>query len=173
MIEHESSEETPKFTPNQHDSPFTLIQPEQPPKATYLTNSSDTFLSKKELNDRALCIKLRAEGITKIPGLPFEGSDQKEFDQFSERGVFEFIKYDPNGTHKNIRLFKSRMVREVKGKNENSFEKSRFVIAGHSHADKSYIPTQSQTIQRVSQRLLIAIAAFLQESTRLELRDIS
>lgn len=30
MIEHESSEETPKFTPNQHDSPFTLIQPEQP-----------------------------------------------------------------------------------------------------------------------------------------------
>lgn len=142
-------------------------------KITYLTNSSHALLPEKELGDRELSNKLRAEGTITSPGLPFEASDKKEINQLCERGVFEFVKYDPQGIHKNIRLFKSHMVREIKGKNENPYEKSRLVIAGLSDADKTYFLNQSPTIQRVSQRLLTVIAACLQNSVKLELRDIT
>ena len=176
--------ETTITPPNQHDPPQPNIQSEQPrrgrpqgsrnkPKAIHPSIPLPIYLSKKEESDRILSLKLRAEGIITTPGLPFETSDKKEIDQLSERGVFEFVKYDPDGVHKIIRLFKSRIVREVKGKTDNPYEKSRLVIAGHSDVDKTQILTQSPTIQRVSQRLPIAIAACLHLSTALELRDIT
>ena len=51
------------------------------------------------------------------------------------------------------------MVREVKGVTGKPYEKSRLVIQGHSDEGKESILTQSSTIQRVSQRLIVAIAA--------------
>lgn len=178
-------EDTTQTTPGQSIPSPHVIQPEQirrrgrpigsknKPKIIHLSAPVSVYLSKKEESDLALSIKLRSEGIISIPGLPFEKSDAKEIEQLCERGVFEFVKYDPKVAHKGIRLFKSRMVREIKDKTGKPYEKSRLVIAGHSDADKVNILTQSPTIQRVSQRLLVAIAACLMSSTSLELRDIT
>jgi hypothetical protein len=58
------------------------------------------------------------------------------------------------------RIFKSRMVDEVKGKESSApYEKSRLVIQCFNDKGKKEILTQSPTIQRVSQRLLISLAA--------------
>lgn len=180
----EPSKDTTVTTPNQHNPPQHISPSEEPRcRADHKDQGTNqrkrpllfflTYLSKKEENDLKLSLKLRAEGIITTPGPPFEASDKKEIDQLYERGVFEFVQYDLDGIHKNIRLFKSQIVREVKGKTDNPDEKSRLVIAGHSDVDKTHILTQSPTIQRVSQQLLIAIAACLHTSTVLELRDIT
>ena len=68
------------------------------------------------------------------------------------------------------------MVREVKGKNtEQPREKSRLVVQGHNDHEKRFILTQSPTIQRCSQRLLIALAPTLvkEYGMTLALRDIT
>ena len=45
-----------------------------------------------------------------------------------ERGVFEFVPYNKD-TYYGIRIFKSRIVNEVKGKTTNApYEKSRLII---------------------------------------------
>ena len=43
------------------------------------------------------------------------------------RGVFKFKQYDEK-LHSGTRIFKSRLVREVKGKTTKPYEKSRLVI---------------------------------------------
>lgn len=61
-----------------------------------------------------------------------------------------------------IRLFRSRFVDETKGKATNiPYEKSRLVIQAYNDQGKTEILTQSPTIQRVSQRLIIAITPSL------------
>jgi len=65
------------------------------------------------------------------------------------------------------------MVREIKGKGTNTpYEKSRLVIQGHSDDGKEFVLTQSPTIQRASQRIIVAIAPALKK-TNLWLRDIT
>lgn len=58
------------------------------------------------------------------------------------------------------RMFKSRMVREIKGKSGEPYEKSHLAIQGHDF-EKLSILTQSPTIQRMSQLLILAIAMSL------------
>lgn len=53
------------------------------------------------------------------------------------------------------------MVREVKGQNEKLYEKSRLVIQGYNDVGKEAILTQTPTIQRVSQRIITALAPSL------------
>ncbi|KAI1002731.1 hypothetical protein K3495_g5473 [Podosphaera aphanis] len=66
------------------------------------------------------------------------------------------------------------MVREIKRINDKPYEKSRLVIQGHSDSEKETIPTQSPTIQRMSQRLILAIApALCQQRFTIALRDIT
>ena len=135
--------------------------------------TNDAFLSTKEKNDRDLAVKLRNDGVITTPGAPFEESDTKEIDDLIGRGVFSFELYDPvhHGKH---RIFKSRMVREIKGKTEKPYEKSRLVIQGYKDKAKETILTQSPTIQRASQRLLLALAPSLMKmGMTLTLRDIT
>ncbi|KAM4055177.1 polyprotein [Hirsutella rhossiliensis] len=106
---------------------------------------------------QALSLKLRSDGIITSPGDPFEESDNKEITDLVGRGVFQFERYDQM-SHGNYRIFRSRMVREVKGINTKPYEKSRLVIQGHNDFEKTTLLTQSPTIQRVSQRLILAIA---------------
>lgn len=111
-----------------------------------------TFLSQKELLDNELSKKLRQEGkiIDKKP--PFFNSRLKEIEGLLSKGVFEITK-NPNNTK---RLFKSRFVDEIKGKTSNTpFEKSRLVIQAYNDEEKFNILTQSPTIQRASQRIII------------------
>ncbi|KAM4062035.1 cwf18 domain containing protein [Hirsutella rhossiliensis] len=98
---------------------------------------------------QALSLKLRSDGIITSPGDPFEESDNKEITDLVGRGVFQFERYDQM-THGNYRIFRSRMVREVKGINTKPYEKSRLVIQGHNDFEKTTLLTQSPTIQRVS-----------------------
>lgn len=112
-------------------------------------------MSKKEEDDRQLAIQLRKNGIITTPGPPFEASDKKEINDLLGAGAFGFELYNPD-LHTG-RIFKSLMVREIKGKNDISYEKSRLVIQVHNDMEKWPILTQSPTIQRMSQRLILAI----------------
>jgi hypothetical protein len=179
----ESKEDTPP-KPSGSDNTDDVEQPLEATEQPAVRRSSrkrtprvlDTWLTAKEAADYQLSLKLRAEGKITTPGKPFEQSDRKEIDGLIGNGVFRFENYDP-GKHGQVRIFKSRLVREVKGKATGTpYEKSRLVIQGHSDEDKDLILTQSPTIQRASQRLIVAIAASLLATDKdydLWLRDIT
>ncbi|KAM4066427.1 DUF1421 multi-domain protein [Hirsutella rhossiliensis] len=79
---------------------------------------------------------------------PSYESDNKEITDLVGRGVFQFERYDQM-THGNYRIFRLEWF---------PYEKSRLVIQGHNDFEKTTLLTQSPTIQRVSQRLILAIA---------------
>jgi hypothetical protein len=135
---------------------------------------SMTFMTHKEQADMELSLKLRKDGVITTPGGPFEKSQQQEIDGLVARGVFEFIRYDPN-KYSGVRIFNSRLVNEVKGKATNTpFEKSRLVIQAYNDGGKELILTQSPTIQRASQRVIIALApSLVRLKIKLFLRDIT
>lgn len=102
---------------------------------------------------------------------PFASSRQRELSGLLESGVFEIVDIEdvPHG----IRVFNSRFVDEIKNKGTNrAFEKSRLVVQAYKDMEKDTVLTQSPTIQRVSQRLILALAATIQ-GTGLYLRDIT
>jgi hypothetical protein len=141
------------------------------------TELTITFMSSKEESDRLLALKLRQEKKITTPGEPFELSDKKEIDTLIGDGVFRFEQYDPE-KHGETRIFKSRLVREIKGKaTDTPYEKSRLVIQGYQDDGKSMILTQSPTIQRASQRIIVALAPSLMKfpdrEISLWLRDIT
>jgi hypothetical protein len=136
-------------------------------------STSTAYITTKEKADYELSLKLRQEGIITTSGEPFELSDKKEIDALVARRVFAFEQYDEQ---KHVgRIFKSRIVREIKGKQTNTpYEKSRLVIQAYNDAGKEIVLTQSPTIQRASQRLLVAITpTLLKEDMTLWLRDIT
>jgi hypothetical protein len=65
--------------------------------------------------------------VINIPGALFEASNQKEIDDLISRRVFSFELFDPD-VYTGYRIFKSRIVREVKGKTMVPYEKSRLMI---------------------------------------------
>ena len=136
----------------------------------YITTPASTsiFLTNRETLDLELSRKLRAEGKITAKGPPFALSRQKELDGLKAKGVFEMT------TDYNGRLFKSRFVDEIKGKaTAQPFEKSRLVIQAYNDDGKKEILTQSPTIQRVSQRIILCIAASTTPNCKLYLRDVS
>ncbi|KAI0992684.1 hypothetical protein K3495_g15501, partial [Podosphaera aphanis] len=133
-----------------------------------------TFFSEKEKRDRKISLELRAKGIITTSGTPFELSRKKEMDSLLEKGVFEFVHREAKEIG-DTRIFGSRMVDEVKGKGTATpYEKSRLVIQAFNDQGKKTVLTQSPTIQRVSQRLILAIAPSLAiRGIRLFSRDIT
>ena len=133
-----------------------------------------TFITEKEKADKELSLQLRNQGIITTAGEPFEASDKQEINDLINEGVFRFETYDES-KHAEFRIFKSRMVHEIKGKATNApYEKSRLVIQGYQDDGKRIILTQSPTIQRASQRLIVALAPTLIKSgCNLWLRDIT
>jgi hypothetical protein len=101
----------------------------------------------------------------------FAHSRQKEVNGLIDKGVFQLVhKTDiPHG----IRIFNSRFVDEIKNKGtDKAFEKSRLVVQAYNDEEKTAVLTQSPTIQRVSQRILLAIAATFPKYN-VYLRDIT
>ncbi|KAK1916420.1 hypothetical protein P3342_004239 [Pyrenophora teres f. teres] len=142
------------------------------PRGSKNKDKSEVYITKEEA-DHELAIKLRNDGVITTPGTPFEASDDQEISDLVGRGVFEFEQYDKE-RHGGIRIFKSRLVREVKGKTTKPYEKSRLVIQGYQDHGKEAILTQSPTIQRCSQRVIMALAPVLvQRGMSIELRDIT
>jgi len=75
---------------------------------------STAYITAKERADYDLFLKLRKDGIITTPRKLFKLLDKTEIDALVARGVFVFKQYDE---HKySSRIFKSRIVREVKGK---------------------------------------------------------
>lgn len=148
-------------------------KPKPAPLAPQPAPAPATYMTQKEKDNLELALKLRRDGVITSPGEPFEESDTKEVTDLIGRGVFRFELYDEK-VHGPHRLFKARMVREIKGKTEKPYEKSRLVIQGYNDAGKADILTQSPTIQRVSQRLIVALApALMGTGMTVELRDVT
>lgn len=102
----------------------------------------------------------------------FAASRQKELTGLLEKGVFETVTLTdvPEGK----RLLNSRFVDEIKHVGTSkAFEKSRLVIQAYNDHEKEVVLTQSPTIQRVSQRLILCLAAMGIGKFKLYLRDIS
>jgi hypothetical protein len=137
------------------------------------TDVCEVFLTNKEQADAALAVQLRAEGKITTPGAPFEKSAQAEIDSLISRGVFEFVRL--NEKDQGTRIFKSRIVNEIKGKTTDApYEKSRLVVQGYGDDGKEAILTQSPTIQRASQRLILALMpSLLRQNMVAWLRDIT
>ena len=85
---------------------------------------------------------------------------KEELDALRALRVFKVVQFDLQ-KHGNTRIFNSRFVNEIKGKTTTPYEKSRLVIQVYGDNGKAVILTQSPTIQRSSQRLVIALAPSL------------
>ena len=148
-----------EFTPQ---PPPPKRRPGRPKGSKNKPKPSTAFISPKETSDRKLSEKLRREGKITTPGRPFEASDKAEVDALIANEIFRFEAFNPNVHHG--RIFKSRLVREIKDKTTNHpYEKSRLVIQGFGDDEKSLLLTQAPTIQRASQRLILALAPSLFE----------
>ena len=103
----------------------------------------------------------------------YTASRQEEINGLIERGVFgKPIKRSelPPGA----RIFGTRFLDQIKNKGtDKAYEKSRLVVQAFGDDEKSMVLTQSPTIQRVSQRLLLCVAAILMGTCNLHLRDIT
>ncbi|KAK1914262.1 hypothetical protein P3342_007508 [Pyrenophora teres f. teres] len=144
------------------------------PKAPRTSQRHAANLAQREKDDIVLARTLRTTGKITTPGEPFEMSTRTEIDGLITRGVFRFEPFDP-AKHGGIRIFKSRIVNEVKGKTtDRPYEKSRLVVQGYADHGKKIVLTQSPTIQRASQRIIIALApSLIQMGMKLWLRDIT
>jgi hypothetical protein len=103
----------------------------------------------------------------------FTNSRRTEVNGLLEKGVFAVVTED--SVPYNTRIFNSRFVDEIKHPGtDKAFEKSRLVVQAYNDQGKNLVLTQSPTIQRVSQRIILALAPSLQQkSAALYLRDIS
>ena len=103
---------------------------------------------------------------------PFIESRQKEISGLLEKGVFEVVL--ASDVPKGVRIFNSRFVDEMKNiGTAAAFEKSRLVVQAYNDEGKSMVLTQAPTIQRMSQRLILALAAIMIDSCNLYVRDIT
>jgi hypothetical protein len=111
--------------------------------------------------------------LTTTPSAPFAQSRQKELNGLLEKGVFQVV--DARDVPAGVRIFNSRFVDEIKDLGtDKAFEKSRLVVQAYKDAGKDMVLTQSPTIQRVSQRVILALTAMLHSAeTGLYLRDIT
>ncbi|KAK1919376.1 hypothetical protein P3342_009100 [Pyrenophora teres f. teres] len=148
---------TPKET-HEPQEPMAVPMAAQPRKRTppgsKNKRKAHAYITRKEQDDHELAIKLRNDGVITTSGAP--------------------LKRLMTRSATSIRIFKSRLVREVKGKTTKPYEKSRLVIQGYQDHGKEAILTQSPTIQRCSQRLIMSLApALMQSGMSVKLRDIT
>jgi hypothetical protein len=116
-------------------------------------------------------IFIQEDVVDHSPPSPFTTSRHKELNGLLESGVFEVV--DITDIPQGIRIFNSRFVDEIKNPSTTSaFEKSRLVVQAYKDTEKDIVLTQSPTIQRVSQRLILTITAIL-PGYSLYLRDIT
>ncbi|KAI0994114.1 hypothetical protein K3495_g14069 [Podosphaera aphanis] len=104
----------------------------------------------------------------------FADSRRKEINDLLEKGVFKII--DESSVPQSVRILNSRFVFEIKKiGTDKAFEKSRLVVQAFNDHGKEFVLTQSPTIQRMSQRLTLALTATLHKKMSLNLfiRDIS
>ena len=101
-------------------------------------------------------------------------SRQKEIVRLLEKGVFKVVTTE--NIPSNARIFNSRFVDEMKNPGtDKAYGKSRLVVQAYNDKDKNLVLTQLSRIQRVSQRLIVCLAAMFQDNDniKLYLQDIT
>lgn len=129
-------------------------------------NLPPPMMTRQRAKHPELSIMLQEDNISSL----FADSRRKEINGLLEKGVFQVVNIIdvPYG----IRIFNSRFVDELKNAGtDKAFEKSRLVVQAYNDAGKHIVLTQSPTIQRVSQRIILAMTAMM--NLGLYLRDIS
>jgi hypothetical protein len=117
-------------------------------------------------------ISSRVEEISSTSTPTFADSRRKEINDLLKRQIFEIITISE--VFKNVRIFNSRFVDEIKHSSiSQAYEKSRLMIQAYNDHEKTLVLTQASTIQRMSQRIILAIAASISENHHLYLRDIT
>jgi hypothetical protein len=112
------------------------------------------------------------EEISSISTFTFADSRRKEINDLLKRQVFEIITISE--VFKNVRIFNSCFVDEIKHSNiSQAYEKFRLMIQAYNDYKKTLMLTQASTIQRMSQRIILVIAASTSENHHLYLRDIT
>jgi hypothetical protein len=100
----------------------------------------------------------------------FAESRRKEINDLLKRQIFEIITISEMS--KNVRIFNFRFVDEIKHTNTSqTYEKSKLIVQIYNDHEKTLMLTQAFTIQRMSQRIILIIAASINH--RLYLRNIT
>ena len=128
-----------------------------------------SYITTKEQASIDLAVSLRQKGQIRDPAPPFKTAQKHEIQGLIDKGVFALVRSD--SVKNTIRIFHSRFVNDIKYKDGAPYEKSRLVVQAYNDAGKSEIMTQSPTIQRASQRLIMCFA-MIRDGT-LCTRDIS
>ncbi len=101
----------------------------------------------------------------------FAKSRRKKIIDLLEKRVFELIIID--AVLRDVRIFNFRFVDEIKHSDTSDvYEKFRLVIQAYNDHDKTLMLIQSSTIQRMSQRIILALTACTSDC-HLYLRDIT
>jgi hypothetical protein len=110
------------------------------------------------------------EEISSILTFTFADSRRKEINDLLKRQIFELI--INSKVFKNVRIFNFRFVDEIKHFDiSQAYEKSRLMIQTYNDYEKTLVLTQASIIQRMSQRIILVIAA--STNHHLYLRDIT
>jgi hypothetical protein len=139
-----------------------------------LTNDESTSLIESIKRDRGRFRKYLASIANVIFNINIDSSfiafRQKKIADLLEKEIF--LSVNKRNVSANIRIFNSRFVDEVKNSGtEKTFEKFRLVMQTFNDQNKTLVLIQLSIIQRISQRLIICLAATL--SMNLYLRDIT
>ena len=135
------------FTPNLLDLIYTFPDLKDDDLEIFFlgkaTNNSikviELFLTEKEDRDRKTSLELRAKGVITTLGSLFALSRRVEINGLIARGVFKIIPRNPLEV-RNTRIFGSRIVDKVKGKETLTlYEKSRLVIQAFNNQGKKTI----------------------------------
>ena len=95
-------------------------------------------------------------------------SRQKEITGLLEKGVFKVI--TSKDVPSNTQIFNSHFMDEVKNTStDKAYEKSWLVVKAYNNQEKDLVLTQSPTIQRVNQCLIVCLAAMLQDNNNIKL----
>ena len=102
---------------------------------------------------------------------PFVKSRKKEINDLFEKNCFEIV--STFEMFHEIKIFNSRFVNEIKNINTiDAYEKSRLVMQTYNDQGKTEILIQTSTIQRMSQRFILALIVNMSYLSFF-LRDIS
>ena len=86
------------------------------------------FITAKEKANFKLVKQLYKEGRIITSGVPFQVFNKQEIDSFIIRKIFKFKKYNLIKFNR-VRIFKLKIVNEIKGKATNAlFKKLRLII---------------------------------------------
>ena len=136
----EKSADKPANKPTNEEilTPFDYPQFQRPrqrgrPQKSHFTNdfidkTADIFISHKKRTNYELALKLRHDGIITTLGDIFEKSDLIEIESLLANNVLQPLQYDSN-KHAVVSLFKSHLIREIKGKaTDKPYKKSRLMV---------------------------------------------